>query len=205
MWGSWPSARHDKAQWLALGATCCCSKCGATVLGTKPCWASKGVDAQGNLLGSAKAVGSGIPWTGASTARGTEDVPKPRNGAAGAPDRARDQCQPSVLFVWVFGRAHLHRCVALDGLGHDAGRDWQSVFRSGHKLFSISCVVCLTLCVCVFVCAPRAYPVVFRLPCKPWAFPRNRRPAGLLGCGTESNFTARRSTRNPSCRVRRGR
>ena len=90
---------------------------------------------------------------------------------------SNDQCQPSVLFACVFGRAHLHRYVALDGLGHDAGRDWQSSFSSrsqrGRKLFSISCTcVCACVLVCVFVCAPRACPVVCCLPCRPWALPR---------------------------------
>ena len=68
--------------------------------------------------------------------------PAPRHG--GRPDTAhrscwrarpsKDQCQPSVLFAWVFGRAHLHRCVALDGPGHDARRDWKCVFRSGSAI-----------------------------------------------------------------------
>ena len=32
--------------------------------------------------------------------------------------------------------------------------------------------VCLRLCACVFVCAPRACPVVCCLPCRPWALLR---------------------------------
>ena len=105
-----------------------------------------------------------------------EDVPIPHIGAAGAPERARNQCEPSVLFAWVFGRTHLHRCVALDGVGHDAGRDLKFVFRSGrrpgwdtscfHFLVRVPALVCL----CVSVCAPRARPVVFCLSCRPWFF-----------------------------------
>ena len=79
-----------------------------------------------------------------------EDVPIPHIGESGAPDRARDQCQPSALFAWVFGRAHLHRCGALDGPGHDAGRDWKCVFRSGRRPGWDT-----SMCVraCVFVCS----------------------------------------------------
>ena len=90
-------------------------------------WASK------EICWRCKANFSDIPWT---TPRA------PRHG--GRPDTAhrscwrarpsKDQCQPSVLFAWVFGRAHLHRCVALDGPGHDARRDWKCVFRSGSAI-----------------------------------------------------------------------
>ena len=86
--------------------------------------------------------------------------------------KARDQCRPSVLFAWFFGRAHLHRCVALDEPGHDAGRDWNCVFRSGRRPgWDTSCCqfpvyVSAFVFVCVFVCAPRACPVVFRLSCR---------------------------------------
>ena len=35
---------------------------------------------------------------------------------------------PLCLFSWVFDRTHFASSVALDGLGHDVGRDWKFVF-----------------------------------------------------------------------------
>ena len=115
--GSWPSARHDQAQWLgtdkaraARGRKKEVPGCHALLLQARGDWAwYKALDRHLNR-------------------RGMEDVPRPHIGhigAAGVPDRARDQCQSSVLFACVFGRTHLHR---FDGLGHDAGRDWKFVF-----------------------------------------------------------------------------
>ena len=76
-------------------------------------------------------------------------------------------------------RPQLHRGVALDGLEHDVGHDWQLVFRSGcrvgRKLLSMSCMcvcACVLLCVCAFDRVPRACPVVCCLPCRSWAVPR---------------------------------
>ena len=108
-------------------------------------WASKGI------CWRCQANCSDIPWADTSSAAAWS-----RYRTSEVLARQTEQgtsVNPQFSFAWVFGRAFLHRCVALDGPGHDAGRDWKGVFRTGrrpgggHKLFSISCV-CVSACVC---------------------------------------------------------
>ena len=102
---------------------------------------------------------------------------------------SKDQCQPSVLFACVFCRAHLHRYVALDGLGHDARRDWQFVCRAGRRPRGhTSCFqfpVCLRLCACVCVrlCSACMFSCVLYPLRALGSSARSRGAAGLLSCG----------------------
>ena len=61
--------------------------------------------------------------------------------------------------------------------------------------------VCLRLCVCVCSSELRVHEFVFCLPCRSRILLRavEERP-GLLSCGTVSNLTTGRSTRNPGCK-----
>ena len=151
--GSWPAARHDKAQWLGTDTTArgrkkqalgCLGLAQSLIKHPRKC-------ARGAMLAAVALLGPAprLPRQGISPGTAHRSCWRARP--------SKDQCQPSVLFACVFGRAHLHRYVALDGLGHDAERDWQSVCRAGRRpRWDTSCFqfpVRVSALVCLFVCS----------------------------------------------------
>ena len=129
---------------------------GAPGLGTKPHHTSK------EMCWRRKAGCGGTPWTGTST---TAARKKSRFRTSELLASQTEQGSVSTLcsLCLRFRSSSFAPKDALDGLGRDGGRDWQSVCRAGRRprwdtsCFQfpacVSALVCL--CVCVFVCAPR--------------------------------------------------
>ena len=187
------------------GATRCRSKCVATGLGTKPCSASNGGRPR-KFAGGAKPTA--VTFFGPTPRRpqhgGRPDTAHRRSWRArqskGSVSTLCSLClgfRPSSFASmcctrWTWARRRTRMEIYFSFLS------WAGF---GHNLFSFSCMcVCACVLVCVFVCAPSAR-VVFCLPYRSRILLRavEERP-GLLSCGTVSNFTTRRSTRNPGCR-----
>ena len=185
--GSWPSARHDKAQRLGTDTAArgrkkqvlgCLGLAQSLIIRPRNC-ARGAMPAAVALLGPAPRP----PRQGRS--------PDTAHRSCWRARPSKDQCQPSVLFACVFCRAHLHRYVALDGLGHDARRDWQSVCRAGRRPRGhTSCFqfpVCLSalVCLCVFVrlCSACMSSCVLSPLQALGSSARSRGAAGLLSCG----------------------
>ena len=86
---------------------------------------------------------------------------------------------------------------AIGNLFFDLVAGWvgtQSVF------FFLNVCLRLCACVCVRLCSACMSSCVLSPLQALGSSARSRGVAGLLSCGTGSNFTARRSTRNPGCR-----
>ena len=173
--GSWPSARHDKAQWL--GPTQLLVVARSRLWGAWA-WHRASSYVQGNVL----EVQCWLRWHSLDRRldhRGKEEVPIPHIGAAGEPDRARISVNPlfslpafSVELICIDMLHSKDLGVTQDAIGNlfverVAGHGGTQVaFNFLH--------VCLRLCACVCVCVRlcSACPVVCCLLCRPWALPR---------------------------------
>ena len=168
--GSWPSARHDQAQWLgtdkaraARGRKKEALGCHALLLQVRGDWAwykalfgFKGW-ASKEICWRCKANCSDIPWTDTSTAAAWRTSRYRTSELLARQTEQGISVNPLFSLPGFFGRAHLHRCVALDGPGHDAGRDRKFIFRSGRRLgrhtICFLFPVCVSALVCLCVCS----------------------------------------------------
>ena len=191
--GSWPSARHDQAQWLgtdkaraARGRKKEALGCHALLLQVRgDCawykalfgfkgWASK------EICWRCKANCSDIPWTDTSTAaawrtsryRTSELLARQtEQGISVNPLFSLPGFSVELICIDVLHSMDLGTTQdAIGNLFFDLVVGW--VGDTICFLFPVCVSALVCLCVCVFVCALRACPVVFCLPCRPWALPR---------------------------------
>ena len=219
--GSWPSPRHDKAQSMdndvaelrsqerGFGVPRVAAPSAGRLGLVQSLVRLQKMGVHGNFAGCAKPT--------AVTFFGPTPQP-PRHG--GRPDTAHWSCWrarpskgsastlcalclrfPSSSFAsmcctrWTWPRRRTRLAICFS--------NWSQAWV-GRKLFSMSCI-CVCACVCVCLCSACMSSCALSSLQALGSSARSRGAAGLLSCGTRSNFTSRRSARNPGCRVSLGR
>ena len=226
--GSWPSVRDDQAQWLgadkaqaaggrkkeALECHALLPKCVATVFWFKALFGFEECESK-EICWRCKANCSDIPWTDIST---TAAWMTSRYRTSELMARQTEQgISVNPLFSMPGFSAELMCIDVLHSM--DLGTTQDAI---GNVFFDLVAGltgtqavfnfldVCLRMCACVLVWVCFSVLRVHVQLCfvslqALGSSARSRGAAGLLSCGTRSNFTSRSSTRNPSCRNRGGR